>query len=702
MSFLGRNVSQNWINLEPQSSDPASPNEGDVYRSNGTPRPVGLWEYRNSSWQKIGSDVASESLIIGDDATFEGSVGAWLTYADAAGTQPVDGTGGSPSITFARTTTGGEILNGAASAKLSKTAANRQGQGASLTLSVPELYRGKPVNLKFFYKATANFDYGTFSDFTADPSDIIVQVYDVTNAQLLNPLPQALDGSGAYSNLLQIPTNCTSLRVILHIATTNALAWDFIVDDFTLEVALDQFLKADSDEIIAGPINITATTTNPTKPTTREYDVVSYRKIGNYAHITYRYYASNTAGAAAGSGTYLFQLPDNLVLDTSLQPTTSSSTVDNTLNVGLSSPHSDIVIRSNTGPTAAQKYFISFFDNRRFFVYADRIGATATFVISNTAFPLTEVIAYNFSIIVPIVGWTSGNLHPASVGLNSPAVMRAYKNGGAISANTTIPSWTLVEKDTTSSFNASTGIYTVRSPGDYEVNINLQKTVASGQVMAIRRNGTVIATGSLDVTALYNSLYTIIPNCTYGDTITVEHTGAATVASNNTATVLSIQKIANATQPYAPRIAYIKDVQASGTAGGSSTSGAYQTRVLNNLTGDTSFITLASNQFTLQPGTYHIEAMAPSNASVNNKIKIRNITDSLDVAIGTSMTNGNAGSAFTVSVQPTLIGTFSITSAKVFELQHRVSSSRATDGYGSATSFGDSEIYAQIKVTKVL
>jgi hypothetical protein len=334
MGYTGTNPKFNWLELTPQSADPANPAEGDVYRSNGTARPVGLWEYRSSSWQKIGSDVASESLIIGDDATFEGSAGAYATYADAAATQPVDGTGGSPNVTFARTTVTAEIINGAASGKLVKDAANRQGQGLSLTLSVPNKFRGKPVKFSFFYQASANFDYGNFNDF-ADPSDVIVQAYDVTNAVLLNPAPYQLDGSGYQAVTCQVPTTCASIRLIFHIATTNALAWDFIIDDVALEINENQVISNISDWIdfpsVAAGTLITATTTNPTFGTIA-INRAQYRIVGSDMEIRWDF--RQTTAGTTGSGTYLINLPAGFRMDlTKVSPNTgltvNATSVDN-------------------------------------------------------------------------------------------------------------------------------------------------------------------------------------------------------------------------------------------------------------------------------------------------------------------------------------------------------------------------------------
>jgi hypothetical protein len=150
-----------------------------------------------------------------------------------------------------------------------------------------------------------------------------------------------------------------------------------------------------------------------------------------------------------------------------------------------------------------------------------------------------------------------------------------------------------------------------------------------------------------------------------------------------------------------PRIATLSDVKASGTPGGTATSGSYQTRTLNTLSDPSGIVTsLASNQFTLPAGEYYIEASAPVYYTNAHKIKIRNITDSTDAIIGTAvraLASGGDGD----STPAILSGYISISNSKTFELQHRVSSTWATTGFGIACSFGDNEVYALVKITKV-
>jgi hypothetical protein len=146
------------------------------------------------------------------------------------------------------------------------------------------------------------------------------------------------------------------------------------------------------------------------------------------------------------------------------------------------------------------------------------------------------------------------------------------------------------------------------------------------------------------------------------------------------------------------QVCYIKDVKSSGTDGGTFTSGAWQTRDLNTLEGDTGFISLASDQFILSPGKYDIYATAPGININDNVAKLRNITDSTDDIIG-SVSNTSVGTG--EGNIATVMGQITITSSKTFELQHQCETTRATDGYGRAAGFTVSAIYSQIKIRKL-
>lgn len=143
----------------------------------------------------------------------------------------------------------------------------------------------------------------------------------------------------------------------------------------------------------------------------------------------------------------------------------------------------------------------------------------------------------------------------------------------------------------------------------------------------------------------------------------------------------------------------IKDVKSSGTDGGTFTSGSYQTRDLNTIEGDSDIVSLSSNQFVLQPGTYNFECVAPAFRCSTAKSRLQNITDASTVAVS-QPTQNNTSSGDPINNH--ISTQFTITAEKTFEVQHRCNTTRATNGFGLAASFGDDEVYTQLKIRKLV
>lgn len=147
----------------------------------------------------------------------------------------------------------------------------------------------------------------------------------------------------------------------------------------------------------------------------------------------------------------------------------------------------------------------------------------------------------------------------------------------------------------------------------------------------------------------------------------------------------------------APRVAYLSDVKASGTAGGTLTGATWNTRVLNTEDDQSDFLTLSGNQFTLPTGEYIIEGTAPAYSVGNHKTRIRNITDATTAIVGISASSATASTI----EESRFVGRFTITASKVFEVQHWVATTGTTNGAGIQTTSGENEVYSQLKITKV-
>ena len=147
--------------------------------------------------------------------------------------------------------------------------------------------------------------------------------------------------------------------------------------------------------------------------------------------------------------------------------------------------------------------------------------------------------------------------------------------------------------------------------------------------------------------------------------------------------------------------ARVCDRKSAGSHGGSFASGDWRTRELNTEDFDPDgIVTLSSNQFTLQAGSYFINAMAPAQSVVNHQLRLRNITDSNNALFGfAAYASQSSGNATDDNDYAFLKGRITLSGAKTFELQHRCNTTRNGAGFGQPSTFGE-ETYASVEIYK--
>ncbi len=383
----------------------------------------------------------------------------WAAYANTPGVTPVTGSGGSPVITFTRTTTASEILRGTASFKLSKDAANRQGQGVSYDFAIDpfDYQNAQSVYISFDYKATAAYA----------ASDIQVFVYDVDAGNLLtvfdsNGLNGALPATTT-GNLFTgyfVPTTSTSndYRLIVHIGSTNASAYDFMLDA----------VHVGNSTLVPGAI---ITPWSAYTPTFTGFGTVSvqsffWRRVGDSLQMR----GTFTAGTStATQGRISF--PSNLVAAGS-DRLSSSNQVVGKLNRNASS-----TTFFSAGTVIAQQ----------------SVGYVVFGEESSTA---NGVTAYNGSAIlptggqaslfaeVPITGWSASAALSTTEALFSAAKFSATKSGNQ-NVTVTTPTkvtWQTIGTDNLGWFDSVNNRYTVRKKGRYLVDVGLELGQASAEV----------------------------------------------------------------------------------------------------------------------------------------------------------------------------------------------------------------------------
>lgn len=187
------------------------------------------WEDSSSTLRPLGTGSGSGGTVnfiaLTDSAfDFEADIAGWNTYDDGATATPVDGTGGSPSvITISRNTT--TPLNGTADLKISKSAADGQGEGASLDIPVPRGYQyGQTIGISLLLDTISSAAYAS--------GDLGIYVYDVDNSALRPvTIVNVPGGSLMKHNVYFSGTDSANYRLIFHCQTTNASAWVVEIDD---------------------------------------------------------------------------------------------------------------------------------------------------------------------------------------------------------------------------------------------------------------------------------------------------------------------------------------------------------------------------------------------------------------------------------------------------------------------------------------
>jgi hypothetical protein len=188
-----------------------------------------------------------------------------------------------------------------------------------------------------------------------------------------------------------------------------------------------------------------------------------------------------------------------------------------------------------------------------------------------------------------------------------------------------------------------------------------------------------------------------------------ENKGAAAATDDYVATVtsgatvwkkLTASNLTGTGNSFGAQLFHMREQKASGVASGSGSSPSWGTRLLDtSVTNEISSASLASNQFTLPAGTYHIKAFAAITAvaSLNGvRLRVRNITDGSTALVGLNTYGSQSGTV--PGTTAVLEGRFTIAGSKVFELQ---AYSNVNSGIPPSSGSGEVEVYNDVLIWKV-
>ena len=493
----------------PEIATPSTPASGfgkTYFKSDGK-----LYQLNDDGTEtQVGSGGGSGINYISANPDAESSTTGWATYKDAAGSTPVDGTGGSATLTFTRSTS--SPLRGTASFLVTTTAADLQGEGASYDFTLASADQAKMLSISFDY----NIASGTFVT-----GDMTVYIYDVTNALVIQPAGYQIQAMGStlpnkHIATFQTSSNSTSYRLIFHRAVSTASAMTMKIDNVFVGPEARVYGAPITDwQTFTGSLTYSGTTaTNITSQTYK------YRRVGDSAEISGNIVFNGPSNA---NGQYRLPIPSGFTIDTAKNPT--AYTVYGTMNLSSNVKAYHGLIRDNNNSTTNVSIFRT-----------DDSGATDALWAGNTTagsnVPTGLAIAnadrMDFWFKVPILGWSSTVEMSSSTDTRVVAMTATGTPTGGLTGSFTAVTFPTITKDTNAAYSGST--YIVQTPGWYVVNSHLTSlgTFALNTVLAmsIKKNGTTIKekqTNSQAAVSIMNEEITSTDYYNAGDTIQIFH-----------------------------------------------------------------------------------------------------------------------------------------------------------------------------------
>ncbi len=442
---------------------------------------------------------ASSSYIANNN--FEFNATGWATYADAAAPAPVDGTGGSPTIVFVRTTNA--PLSGAASGYFAKNASgsSQQGQGVSYDFDIDLADRAQVLNIQFDYNTSTNYVDG----------DIRVYVFARGANEVIEVIDRDLYASsfGKFSGTFQTRSDVSAYRLIFHIASTNTNTYEVMIDN----------VFVGSKPIVKGPIvtdwesyNITATNIAVSSITAFK------RREGDSYYITGELIASGAA-----TGTITLNIPDTI-------DTTKIGTY--LIGTGFAQIGTLYAIGKPYRASASTIQFIS-----------DGTSQTWSNTIPGT-WASNSRLRFDFKI--PITGLSSNVVLSDDAGNRdiSFAVTKSASQTGINTNNTRVlVTWNTIESDSSASFNTTTSQFTAPESGKYffsaSITIAATNVLAANYALVFFKNNVQITGYGIETPTAATAVgkdTSIILDLSKGDTIDVRLYGAG----NNSVNTLTI------------------------------------------------------------------------------------------------------------------------------------------------------------------
>lgn len=417
----------------------------------------------NSNFRTIRADyidgVTTFRNYFKNSVALQGTTG-WTTYADTAGTQPIDGSGGVPNVVWEISSS--SPLRGDTSFVFTKDAANRQGEGVSYSFDIDSADQGKQQQITFDYSIVS----GTYVT-----GDLTVYIIHDPNGtpKVIQPSGFKIENVGIASVArLTFQTEVSAqsdYRICFHVATTSAVAYSLKFDNFILG---PQVIPLGT--VITNWETVSSYTLNNVTLGTGGFSFLKRRRVGDSAD-----YIGGLNLGTGGSFTGIagFGL-GGLSVDLSKLADADDNDVPRGTAIFLDT--STAFLYSATAEYTSARNQIEFTSS----ITPGTVNGTNPFT-----WAVGDTLEFHISGL-PIQGWDANTIVSSSANTRIVS-LRAYGNP---TSTLTAGTWTDIyfgsasdiKQDTHASMNFATGVATIKVPGTYTWQAGVEVSRTSGSV----------------------------------------------------------------------------------------------------------------------------------------------------------------------------------------------------------------------------
>lgn len=418
-----------------------------------------VYDSTSSRWNLVGgtgSGSGQGGINYITNYNFEAGTTGYSTYADAAGTSPVDGTGGSANITFTRTTS--SPLRGVGSGLITKDGFNRQGEGVSVPFTIDNSDKGKVLQIELEYQIAS----GTFAD-----NDVTIWVYDITNSRLIQPAPYQIKNSTLIEKMgleFQSSIDSTSYRLIFHVSSTSTSAYTIKVDNISV---------GPQAKLYGSPVTDWNSYTPTSSWTTNVSSLIGkWRRVGD----TLEGIVTVTLNGANTQGSLSVTLPSGLSADTNKMQLAATLQEVGTVRVADASGSgflSGVAVFSGTNSISALVHQLTA-ASANSSIFEDNVSSSANRPIT---YATGDSVTLQFKL--PIIGWSS-SLELSNDAATRVVTARATSSGTTATSGAITPVvFSVTEVDTHGAYNSSTGVFTVPVSGYYKASVSFTASAST-------------------------------------------------------------------------------------------------------------------------------------------------------------------------------------------------------------------------------